>query len=128
VYDNVIVQVIPPEVTLDINEDFNDGIAQQFVGDQVGNWAATAGRYASTAATNATTLIRPSWPPGDSPDDRTLNFAPRSARLASADSSSTKYSTNDFKFVALDIAAKDSSLVTSIRAADGWLTAPLVAR
>ena len=48
VFDNVAVQVLPPQLTLDHTEDFDDGVANLFTGDQTGTWAVSAGRYDGT--------------------------------------------------------------------------------
>ena len=45
VYDNVAAMVLPPQITLDHDETFNDGVANLFNGDQSGTWTAAAGRY-----------------------------------------------------------------------------------
>jgi hypothetical protein len=47
-FDNVRVQILPPQITLDTLEDFNDGAAQLFTGDVSGAWSVSAGRYSGT--------------------------------------------------------------------------------
>ena len=36
--DDVRVQVLPPELTLEVTDDFSDGVADLFTGTQVGSW------------------------------------------------------------------------------------------
>jgi len=42
--------VLPPQLTLEETEDFDDDIAHRFDGDQTGSWKVNSGRYESTAA------------------------------------------------------------------------------
>ena len=49
-YDNFTVQDLPPQSTFDNTDDFSDGIADLFTGDQIGTWTVTAGRYTGAAA------------------------------------------------------------------------------
>jgi Ca2+-binding RTX toxin-like protein len=56
-WDNYVVQVLPPQLTLDTTEDFTDGVANLFTGDAAGApWSVSAGRYAATAAAGTTSL------------------------------------------------------------------------
>jgi Ca2+-binding RTX toxin-like protein len=118
-FDNVVVQTLPPQMTLDVIEDFNDGAAEQFVGDQTGTWAANSGRYASTASAGSMSLD-------------TLNLgAPISSTSyveIQAIFSTTgiggivfdEYSPNDFKFVALDVASQ-KVLIGHVDPRRGWV-------
>lgn len=47
-YDNIRVQILPPQITLNTVEDFNDGAAQLFTGGASGTWSVTDGRYRGT--------------------------------------------------------------------------------
>ena len=49
-FDNVVVQVLPPETTFQATEDFSDGVADLFAGDQVGAWQIVGGRYQGAPA------------------------------------------------------------------------------
>jgi hypothetical protein len=56
-WDDFAVQVLPPQLTLDATEDFNDGVADRFTGARAGApWTVAGGRYAATAATGTTSL------------------------------------------------------------------------
>ena len=52
--DNVALQVLPPNLTLDRTEYFDDGTAADFSGYQAGAWGVTTGRYVGS-----TTLVDP---------------------------------------------------------------------
>ncbi len=43
-YDNVTVQVLPPQTSLENTEDFADGIADLFTGESAGTWTVSGGR------------------------------------------------------------------------------------
>jgi hypothetical protein len=44
-FDNIRVQVLPPQITLNALEDFDDGVAQLFTGEVNGTWSVGDGRY-----------------------------------------------------------------------------------
>jgi Ca2+-binding RTX toxin-like protein len=44
-FDNVRVQILPPQITLEETEDFDDGQAQQFTGESAGTWTVDNQRY-----------------------------------------------------------------------------------
>jgi hypothetical protein len=52
-WDNFVVQVLPPELTLDSQTSFTGGIGA-FTGNTTGAWTLSAGRYGSVAAPGAT--------------------------------------------------------------------------
>src|SRR5678810_746529 len=49
-YDNILVQVLPPNLTYDRTEDFDDGTADDFTGLQSGTFTVTNDRYVGTPA------------------------------------------------------------------------------
>jgi hypothetical protein len=55
--DNVKIQVLPPQTTLDTTEDFNDGAANLFTGITTGTWTPTSAdqRYVGTPTAGTTT-------------------------------------------------------------------------
>jgi hypothetical protein len=53
-FDNVTVQVLPPQITYTSTEDFADGVADQLTGGSTGTWAVASGRITGTAASGAT--------------------------------------------------------------------------
>jgi hypothetical protein len=57
VWDNFKVQVLPPALTFDETESFDDGVADRFTGVAYGSvWTATAGVYTGTAPTGITSF------------------------------------------------------------------------
>jgi hypothetical protein len=126
IFDNLAVQVLPPQITLDLTEDFNDGLAQQFTGLQAGTWTVSGGRYASTAAAGTTTLAA-------------INLGAAIAATSYAELQATlrtsgiggvifdAYAPNDFKFVALDIASQ-KVLVGHVDPRRGWVVDTAVSR
>ena len=50
-FDNVDVQTLPPQYTLDYLEDFSDGVANLFTGASTGTWAVQTARYNGTPLT-----------------------------------------------------------------------------
>jgi hypothetical protein len=48
--DNVTAQILPPAITLNHDEDFNDGVADLFTAAKSGNWELASGRYAAALA------------------------------------------------------------------------------
>jgi hypothetical protein len=89
VYDNITAQVLPPQITLDHDETFNDGVANLFTGEQSGTWVAAAARYdgrrPSRAAPAGTRLTSASA----STRVRTSNSRAPCERVGSVGSSST---------------------------------------
>jgi len=51
--DNVAVQVLPPELTLDASEDFEDGVADRLTGLMTGNWGILNSRYSGVPESGA---------------------------------------------------------------------------
>jgi hypothetical protein len=56
-WDNIAVQVLPPKVTFQTTENFDDGVANLFTGAKAGTWTvpvtAGNGKYVGTPATGA---------------------------------------------------------------------------
>jgi hypothetical protein len=49
-YDNVRLQQLMPQFTLDVTQPFTDGTATPFTGPTAGTWTASGGRYTSSPA------------------------------------------------------------------------------
>jgi len=47
-FDDVQVQILPPQITFDQTEDFSDGIANLFTAGTTGAWSVGGGRYSAT--------------------------------------------------------------------------------
>src|SRR5687767_6768586 len=48
--DNVFAQILPPKITLDYTETFDDGVADLFTASQSGNWQTANGHYSGFPA------------------------------------------------------------------------------
>jgi hypothetical protein len=110
--DNIKIQVVPPQITLDTTEDFNDGAANLMGGttaasQSTGTWAVTPadGRYSGTPATGATTAIAAidlgtrAMEPGSYVEFTTQVKTAQMGGLVF-----DQYAVNDYKFVAIDVA------------------------
>jgi len=121
VYDNVAVQVLPPNVTLDTTETFDDGVADLFTGAQSGTWTAAGGRYASTAPSGTTTF--------DTIDfglDRGLltnSYLEVQTTLRTSGIGGVifdQYKASDYKFFALDVTSQ-KVIVGHVAPRGGWI-------
>ena len=97
--DNVAVQVLPPEITLEEEEDFSDGVADRFV-PVSGNWTVSASEYVGTPSTGpAISLIDLGQPLDGS---SVLEIGTQVETDSSAGIVFDYYGPSDFKFVALN--------------------------
>jgi Ca2+-binding RTX toxin-like protein len=120
-FDNVRVQVLPPQITLENTEDFEDGVADLFTGDRTGTWTVNAGRYEATPlvagnlGTNMLSL---------GPDN--LNFNSYLELNAEIDTNNRagfifdRYGDESFKFVAID-AANQQLVIGHYTQKSGWV-------
>jgi hypothetical protein len=103
VFDNLAVQVLPPQITLDTTEDFSDGVANLFTGLTTGTWTVADGRYTDAL------------PAGSDRALSVLNLGVGGLQVSSYLEISSKvntetvagivfdeYSATDFKFAAID--------------------------
>jgi hypothetical protein len=109
--DNIKIQALPPQITLDTTEDFNDGAANLMGGATAasmtsGTWAVTPadGRYAVTAgaATPAVAAVDLGIRPLQPESYLELTTQARTAQMAGL--VFDQYGANDYKFVAFDVA------------------------
>ena len=102
-FDNVNVQVLPPEITFTSEEDFSDGQANLFIGQQTGGWQVNAERYEDDVLGGlATSFIDIGLANGletASVLEATLDFSSDSLAGFLFDA----YSPTDFKFAGLDV-------------------------
>jgi len=102
IFDNYIVQVLPPQVTLDANESFDDGVADQFTADRSGTWSVTGGRYSGTPSSSGIGLSTLDVGHGL----QTSSYLELQATVRTSAVGGIvfdEYATNDAKFVALDV-------------------------
>ena len=105
-YDNVTVQALPPETSLENTEDFADGIADLFTSMSSGTWAVTSGRFSGTpsgAAAAISLMTLPARAVGDT--TVTLETLVRATSGGGGGLVFDHYSETDFKFATLDLAA-----------------------
>ncbi len=107
-FDNITVQVLPPEITFDHTEDFTDGVANLFTGTTTGSWAVSAdARYTGTPAAGEDLAVNAV----DLGLGRGLAFASYLELRATLSTHGIgglvfdQYAADDFKFVALDVVA-----------------------
>ena len=99
--------MLPPQLTLDRTEDFNDGVANHFTGDAAGAvWSVSSGRYVATATLGSTSLQTV-----DLGVDhlQATSYLELKATLRTSGIGGIVFdenSTNHFKYVALDVAAQ----------------------
>src|SRR5262249_5636697 len=124
VYDNVVVQVLPPQLTLDHYEDFSDGVANLFTGAQTGTWAVNAGRYDGTppAGDVGWKLVDLGLPHGLHAD----SYLELEAKVRTGTTGTTggilfdQYAANDYKFAALDFQGQ-KVIIGHVDPRHGWV-------
>ena len=104
-FDNIAVQVLPPQITLDSTEDFSDGVANHYTGPSAGTWTVTPdGRYSGTPATGV-----PAYKIVDLGIGHGLDLSSYLELQGTMSSTGMGgfvfdwYAPNDFKFAALDV-------------------------
>ncbi|HWQ28293.1 MAG TPA: Calx-beta domain-containing protein [Dehalococcoidia bacterium] len=126
VYDNVLVKALPPEVTLDSTEYFEDGTADQFTGFETGAWSVSGGRYYGAPAGSLYALD--TLDPGSR--IRANSYVGVEAVLSVSGAGGLAfdiYDRNDFKFAVLD-SATQSILVGHVDPRRGWVVEASFAR
>ncbi len=128
-FDNVAVQVLPREITLQEKESFDDGVADRFTGPQEGSWLVQGGRYCAEpapGADRAVSLIDLGMGRGlEASDILQLEATLRSA--ARAGIVFDYYGPQDFKYVVID-AASDQVIVGHRSSKGGWALDAVVSR
>jgi hypothetical protein len=118
VLDNLAVQALPPNMTLNSTEYFEDGTADQFTGPESGTWTVSAGRYSGTPVGSGIAIDTL---------DLGVSLQLTSYREPEATLSTTgiggmifdSYGVNDYKFVALDVPGQ-RVLVGHVDPRRGW--------
>jgi Ca2+-binding RTX toxin-like protein len=111
-WDNIAVQVLPPRVTFQTTENFDDGIANLFTGPKVGTWtvpvAAGSGKYVGTPAAGADRAVS-LVDLGIGRGLRTSAYLDLSTKVKTATAAGfvfDYYGPDDFKCVTIDVAAQ----------------------
>jgi len=127
VFDNVRVQILPPQITFDQTETFNDGVADLFTAGNTGVWGVSGQRYnVNPSASGAMSLL------DLGPDHLTFSsYLEMSAKVKIADLGATtpdgragfvydRYGTDSFKYVAID-ADTDRLILGHYTKKGGWV-------
>jgi hypothetical protein len=106
--DNIKIQVIPPQITLDTTEDFNDGAANLFTGTTTGTWTPTSAdqRYTGAPAAGATTATVGIDLGAHAQPDSYVEISTQAKTAQMAGLVFDQYAANDYKFVAIDVAGQ----------------------
>jgi hypothetical protein len=124
VFDNVRVQILPPQVTFENIEDFEDGLADLFTAGTVGTWTIDAGlddnhRYNVTpAGETAVSLL------DLGPDTLNLNAYLELNAVVSTQGRAgivfDRYGVESFKYATID-AASDLLIIGHYTSKHGWI-------
>jgi hypothetical protein len=106
--DNVAIQVLPPQITLDTTEDFNDGAANLFTGTTTGTWGPTSAdkRYSGTSTGTAAATKGIDLGTAPLQPESYVEFSTQAKTAQMAGLVFDQYSANDYKFVAIDVAGQ----------------------
>ena len=125
-FDNFKIQILPPEITLDYDEDFNDGAADNFTGDQNGNWHVSKKRYDGIVGEGET-----GWSVINlGAALQAESYLDMEAKLSTTGIGGfifDRYADNDFKFVAIDVNA-DQLIFGDVDPKGGWTLDNAMAR
>ena len=127
-FDNIAVRVLPPEITYDRTEDFDDGAAQQFTGLQAGTFALNAGAYDGIATSGGTAVDAIDLGLGrglETGSHLELSATVRAGSIGGVFFDA--YDTDDFKFAALDVAGQ-RVVIGHMSPRGGWVIDVAVAK
>jgi hypothetical protein len=119
-FDNVRVQILPPQVTFENTEDFTDGAADLFTGGSSGTWTVNGGRYDALPAADGTGMSMLDLGTGN------LNFNSYLELSAEVDTQNRagfvfdRYGDESFKFAAID-AANQQLVIGHYTQKSGWV-------
>ncbi|MGD8939864.1 MAG: matrixin family metalloprotease, partial [Gammaproteobacteria bacterium] len=128
-FDNIAVQVLPPERTFEYVEDFTDGAADLFAGETIGDWQLVADRYTAAPTPpndKATSTVDIGIPLGLPAGEFNLNIASVLELEATFNTDTfggvvfDYYSAEDFKFAAID-AANNQVVVGHYTTRSNWV-------
>ena len=116
-FDNVQVRILPPNLTLDRNENFSDGVADWLV-PEVGTWTVNLQRYdgVATGGTGVSLANLGRQVAYDAYLELDATVRAGTGRLGIV---FDYYSATDFKYVMIDVVA--DLVVLGHRTADGWV-------
>jgi len=123
-FDDVVLQVIPSQMSFDYAESFTDGVANLFTGTESGSWQLVGGRYSATGDGAARTADLGLNQLFDS--DAYLQLSAVLQTNGVGGLVFDRYGATDFKYVAID--AVTGSLVIGHRDKQDWQTDAKIAR
>ena len=126
-FDNVKVQVLPPQITFQSLENFADGKADLFVGDSIGTWTVSRGRYGVTPASGETAASLMDLGVGGLSVSSVLDLSATVNTLGRAGFVFDRYDAETFKFVAIDAVA-DQVIIGHHTAKSGWVSDTMYAK
>lgn len=125
-YDNIRIQVLPPEITFESLEDFADGVADRFTGEAIGAWAVSGGRYTAAPSIPASVSMLDLGPDHLSVD-AVLELSTTVNTQGRAGFAFDRYSVDNFKFVAIDAEA-GQVIIGHYTKKTGWVNDAVVAK
>jgi Ca2+-binding RTX toxin-like protein len=102
-FDNITIQILPPQITLDYKEEFADGDVHPFTPEPEGAWSVAGGRY-TVAAPAPGTISSSLFQVGV--QIRASSYLELTVGLRTAGIAGfvfDRYAEDDYKFVALDV-------------------------
>jgi Ca2+-binding RTX toxin-like protein len=124
-YDNIRVQVLPPAITFQASENFDDGVADLF-GGVTGTWGVSGGRY-TVAPNGAGAVSLLDLGPDNLSVDALLEMSAKVNTQGRAGFVFDRYSADSFKFVAID-AVSDQVVIGHYTQKSGWVTDAVASR
>jgi hypothetical protein len=126
-FDNIAVQVLPPQITFQNTEDFADGSADYFTGEQTGAWEVSGSRYNASPAGGSPAMSLMDLGVEGLNTNAVLDLSARVRTQARAGLIFDYYAGDDFKFVAID-APSDRVILGHYTAPHGWVFDVVVSR
>jgi Ca2+-binding RTX toxin-like protein len=129
-FDNIALNVLAPQTTLDVTEYFDDGVAENFPAtseSSTGLWDIATGRYVGTATAGTVALSAASFGTGGID---TLSFVEAEAAFTADGVTGLVfdyYAANDFKFAVVDVPGQ-RVLIGHVSPRGGWVVDQVVAR
>jgi Ca2+-binding RTX toxin-like protein len=125
-FDNVQVQILPPQITFDQTEDFSDGLANLFTGYSSGAWSVGGGVYSSTS-NGATGMSLLDLGPDHLNVASYLELSSTVNATGRAGFVFDRYADGTFKFVAIDAPA-DKVIIGHYTTKGGWVSDAVVSK
>jgi Ca2+-binding RTX toxin-like protein len=127
-FDNIAVQVLPPQVTFQTTEPFTSGPGASFPAAPTGLWNVQSGRYVGTPAPGSDAAVS-LMQLGGVPALGLNSWLSLETKLSTATRAGfvfDYYATNDFKFVMVDAPA--DQVLVGHRTPAGWFTDAVATR